>query len=235
MNLTKYAMLLGLAIIMIQAQAQQKNYLDVPYLETSAKVDTLVIPDMIYMQIDIRESDEKNKVSVEELETRMIKKLESLDIDTKTQLTLSDVSSNYQYYFLKGKNILKSKSYTLLVHDAQSVAKVILGLEEVGISNVYISKMDYDKKEDLQLALKEKAVAQTLVQAEYLTRPLNQKATKALYIRDNQSVHYFQNQMAVEEVLYNRKEVVQDEYIPPAIDVQPLRFETEIYVVYAIE
>jgi len=39
--------------------AQSKNFLDVPYLETSAKVDTLVAPDKIFLNITIREKDTK--------------------------------------------------------------------------------------------------------------------------------------------------------------------------------
>lgn len=89
---------------------QTKNFIDQPYLETTAVVDTLVNPDIIYLDILIREKDERNKVSVEELEERMAQKLEALGIDLQKQLSLQDLSSNFKKYFLKQKDIMKSKA-----------------------------------------------------------------------------------------------------------------------------
>ena len=89
---------------------QTKNFIDQPYLETTAVVDTLVNPDIIYLDILIREKDERNKVSVEELEERMAQKLEALGIDLQKQLSLQDLSSNFKNYFLKQKDIMKSKA-----------------------------------------------------------------------------------------------------------------------------
>ncbi len=44
--------------------SQTKNFIDKAYLETSAKVDTLVKPDIIYLDIIISEKDSKNKVPI---------------------------------------------------------------------------------------------------------------------------------------------------------------------------
>ena len=65
--------------------SQTKNFIDQPYLETSAKADTLVIPDRIYLDILISEKDTKDKKSIEELEILMEEKLKSIGIDTKKQ------------------------------------------------------------------------------------------------------------------------------------------------------
>ena len=46
--------------------SQTKNFIDQPYLETSAKADTLVIPDRIYLDILISEKDTKDKKSIED-------------------------------------------------------------------------------------------------------------------------------------------------------------------------
>lgn len=44
----------------------QKNFIDQPFIETSAKLDSLVVPDKIYISINLNEADSKNKKSVEE-------------------------------------------------------------------------------------------------------------------------------------------------------------------------
>ncbi|TFG76885.1 MAG: SIMPL domain-containing protein, partial [Flavobacteriales bacterium] len=103
-------------------------------METNALVDTLVVPDRIYLSILITEADTKGKTSVEELENKMAAQLKALGIDTKKQLTLADVASNFKNYFLKKTDVLKSKAYTLLVYDAQTAGKVIVGLEAINIA-----------------------------------------------------------------------------------------------------
>ncbi len=165
-------------------QAQTKNFIDKPYLETSALYTTTVVPDKIFLSILITEADTKGKTSVEELENKMAAKLKSLGIDIKKQLTLEDLASNFQKYFLRKKDVLKNKSYTLLVYDAETAGKVILGLESIDISNVQLAKTEYSKLEELKIELREKAVAKAKTQAEALLKPLDQKAGKALYISD---------------------------------------------------
>jgi hypothetical protein len=129
--------------------SQTKNFIDLPYIETSAKVDTLVTPDRIFLTILITEKDTKNRTSVEELESKMNLKLKSLGIITEKQLTLNDLTSNYKKYFLKQQEILKTKSYSLVVYDAKTASKVIAALEEEEISNVSLEKTEYSKTEPL--------------------------------------------------------------------------------------
>ena len=121
-------------------------------METSAYADSLVVPDLIYLDILIKESDSRNKISVEELEARMTAKLKSLGINTEKQLRLTDLGSNYKKYFLKQKDIMKSKAYEFKVFDSQTVGRAIVALEEIGIANVELRKTEYSKKEELLLA-----------------------------------------------------------------------------------
>ncbi len=183
----KIELLIIIALLSLKAFSQEKNFIDQPYIETIAVVDTLVVPDRIYLSILITEKDTKGKTSVEELEKRMNTKLISLGIDTKKQLTLSDVTSNFKKYFLKTKDILKNKTYTLLVYNAETAGKVIAGLESIEISNVYLNKTEYSKLEHLKIELKQKAVFKGKKQAESMLIPLNQNVGKVLYISDMNS------------------------------------------------
>ena len=70
-------------VISIQSYSQTKNFIDKPYITTTATVDTLVVPDKIYFSILITEKDTRGKISVEALENRMNDKLVALGIDTK--------------------------------------------------------------------------------------------------------------------------------------------------------
>jgi hypothetical protein len=217
--------------------SQTKNFIDLPYIETSAKVDTLVTPDRIFLTILITEKDTKNRTSVEELESKMNLKLKSLGIITEKQLTLNDLTSNYKKYFLKQQEILKTKSYSLVVYDAKTASKVIAALEEEEISNVSLEKTEYSKTEQLLLILKGKAIVKAKNTAIALTKPLNQKVGNAIYISDSNST--------VSNMLSGRVPGVQirgfasfkaeNDYDPIDIAFDKIKIETQINVNFKLE
>jgi len=219
-----------LTFVTLQSFSQTKNFIDQPYLETTAVIDTLVVPDRIYLSITITEADTKGKVSVEELENRMNKKLIALGIDTKKQLFLTDAASNFKRYFLKSKDVLKDKSYSLMVYDAVTAGKVLVGLESIEISNVQLTKTEYSKMDQLQLQLKEKVVAKAKVQAESLLKPLNQKLGKAIYIADT-NYNVYRTEMADFKV----RNMAAQESAPIDIDFEKIRVESRINITFAIE
>lgn len=57
---------------------QNKNFIDQPYLETLASVDTLVVQDKIHLLVVLNKEDSRNKGSTEEPETTMVKVLNFL-------------------------------------------------------------------------------------------------------------------------------------------------------------
>ena len=67
--------LLLVFIISANSFSQTKNFIDLPYIETSAIADTLILPNRIHLNIIISEKDSKDKYSVEELENLMEQKL----------------------------------------------------------------------------------------------------------------------------------------------------------------
>ncbi|WP_299758074.1 SIMPL domain-containing protein [uncultured Pontibacter sp.] len=173
---------------------QAKNFVDQPFIETSASVDTLVTPDEIYLNVLINEKDTKGKSSVEELESRMVKTLQELGINTEKNLALNDLGSNFKKYFLKGQDVLKTKVYSLKVDNAQTAGMVILELEKIDVSNIHLDRTEFSGIDQLRLTLKSKAIAKAKKQAEYLVSPLNQKVGTAIFISD-QSSPDFSNQL----------------------------------------
>jgi uncharacterized protein YggE len=164
--------------------AQTKNFIDLPYIETSASIDTLVVPDRIYLLIILMEKDTKGKISVEELEQKMIRKLTEIGIDLSKQLEISNLSSDYKKYALKRKDILKAKTYSLLVYDAKMAMKVLVELEKEEISNISLDKTKYSQVEDLKLKLKNQAVDKAKQNAVSMVEVLGQKVGSAIYISD---------------------------------------------------
>ena len=233
----KTLILSTLITLSLTSFGQVKNFIDQPFIETTATVDTLVTPDEIYLTISITEKDTKGKVSVEELESKMVATLKQLGINTEEDLTLNDLSSNFKKYFLKDQDILKVKVYTLKVFDAINAGKVILELENIEISNVILDRTEYSKIEQLTLELKSKAIAKAKKQAEYLVQPLNQKVGSAIFISDdpNNSVANQLQGRAQGIVIRGYSSFSKKEYKPADIEFKKINAETSVTVKFKLE
>ena len=217
----------------------QRDFLDQPYIEVSATSDTLVVPDRIYVSITLNEADSKNKKSVEEQEKQLETILKKLKINTDKDLSVLGFSSDFKKYFLKGQNILKTKKYSLLVRDAYTLANVIISLEEAGISNTEVEKVEYSKSKELLLELKSEAVKKSRITADKLVKPLNQKAGKALYISDTNyggiGDYEVQSMMDISpEPKTYKKEGASEEFLRK-LDIKKIKFSTTVYVKYQLD
>ncbi len=229
----KYFLFFCLMLISLSGFAQTKTFLDQPYLETNASADTLVVPDRIYLSILIRESDSKDRQSVEKLENEMNNALQALGIDTEKQLMLADLDSNFKNYFLRKTGVLKSKSFSLLVYDAVTAGKAIQALENKKIANVNFQKAEVSNLEELKLKLRGRAVKRAVAQAEVMLQPLGQTLSKALFISDHNTgiIYGWQNRMSAIEMA----RVQSDQYQPIDVDFQKVKVSSSVNVKFAIE
>ncbi len=213
--------------------AQTKSFLDVPYLETSAQVDTLVTPDKIYLSITIQEKDTKGRVSVEEQENKMAQHFKAMGIDIDKQLVIKDFSSDFKKYFLRDKEVLKSKQYSLEVYSGKQAGEVMVALEQLEIANAYVEKTEYSKMDELELELKSRAVKKAQQKAVALTKPLGQKVGMAIHIVDNSQPYYPRYN---QPVMMAKMEMAADASMeqPLDIDFEKIKVESMVNVKFAL-
>ena len=220
------------AISSVIGYSQSKNFIDQPYLETTAEVDSLVKPDRIYLSILVQEKEDRDRTSLEKQEREMAAVLENLGIDLKKQLKIEDLASNYKKYFLRKKSVLKSKAYELVVYDGLSASKVLVHLEAKGISNVQMTKTAYSKTEALKLILRSKAILKAKAQGVSLTKPLEQTLGKAIYISDkyNTNNYYYQRNSRM-KMAFDSANVEQ----PIDLEFSGIKIESEVMVRFSID
>jgi uncharacterized protein YggE len=211
--------------------SQTKNFIDQPYLETTAKVDSLVQPDRIYLSILIQEKEDRNKTSVETQEQLLAEVLENLDIDLKKQLKIEDLASNYKKYFLRKKSVLKSKAYELVVYDGLTASKVLIHLEAQGIANVNLTKTKYSKTEALKMTLRSEAIRKAKAQATALVNPLGQQLGKAIYISDKYYNNSYRPRNLQMKMAYDNSQKLES---PIDIEFTSLKIESEVLVRFSI-
>ena len=171
----------------LAGQAQTKNFIDQPYIEVAGSADSLLTPNEIYIRINISEKDTKDRTSVEELEQKMFDALKALGLDVEKNLTTTDMASNFKFYFLRSKEVMKSKQYILKVSDAVTASKVFIQLEDLGVSNTSIDRVNHSDLENIRDLMRTRAVGNAKARANALTKPLNQSVGLAIHIADNEA------------------------------------------------
>jgi len=187
----KAILVIAMLAIFSMAQGQEsKNFIDRPYIEVTGKAELEVTPDEIYLNIVIKEADNKNKESVEDLERKMFSAIKKLGIDASKDLVIMDFASNFKTYWLKKSNIYTSKEYQLLVHDGATAGKVFRELERIGISNINIARVDHSEIEKYRQEVKINAIKAGKNKATALTNAIGEKTGKALYIQEINNGYY---------------------------------------------
>jgi uncharacterized protein YggE len=183
MKKTLFLLLISISVASY-SQVGQKNFIDQNYIEVTGKSEMEITPDQIYIKVLLNEKDSKNKVSVEELERNMISKLNEIGIDTEKDLLIKDISSNFKYYLLLKDKILLSKEYQILVDNGKIASQVFIELENIGISNVSIDRVDNSNIEKFRNEAKIEAIIAAKEKAESLVEAIGQEIGKAIFIQE---------------------------------------------------
>lgn len=181
----RYPITIAIVFSFFCCTAQTKNFIDQPYIAVSGSADTFVTPNEIFIKITLSEKDTRDKISVEEQETKLIKGLVDLGINTEKDLSVFDFGSNYRFYLLRKKDVIKTKQYTLKVADAVTVSKVFMKLEELELSNAYIDRVNHTELENIRNAVKAKAIEHTKTSAQAMVKSVGQTIGPALFIAEN--------------------------------------------------
>lgn len=215
--------------------SQTKNFIDQPYLETSAEADTLVIPDRIYLKITISENDTKNKKSVEELENIMVQKLKNLGIEINKQLLMNNLASNYKKYVLKTSDVMKTKSYDLLVFDGLTAGKVIQELENEDISNIQLLKTQHSQEEKILADLKKRAIIKAKKNANNIANAIGQKVGNAIFISDSKiNLNLNSNAFLNTSFGYNAPKQ-KEEFEPADLNFRKIGFSASLSATFKLE
>ena len=218
------------------AQSQTKNFIDQPFIEVNGTSDTLVTPNEIFIKIVLNERDTKDKISIEELEMKMYNALKAEGINLDSNLTTSDIASNFKYYLIRGKNVMKSKQYILKVGDATTASKVFISLENIGISNTSIDRVSHSDLEYLAMQMRTKAVINAKIRARALADPLNQTIGSAIHISnlENNTVRssLYGNLEEVVVLGYSNRKPSTPEL--PKIEFEKIRIESNVSVKFIL-
>lgn len=141
-----------------------------------------VAPDKFTLAITISESDSKGRISLDEQERDMIKRLKSAGFDTDEALRLKN---NYSSY--KRRGALATRNYELIVHGAEDLSRAFTLLEELNLHSVSLSRATCTNLDAIREELRREAIREAKRNAEVLAEAIDQEIGTCTYICDYNS------------------------------------------------
>lgn len=177
---------MAVATLFIASAAQAQEPKEQNYIEVSARAEKQITPDEIYLSINLNELNSKGKISVEKQEADMIKALRGLKIDVEKDLTVQDLGSDLQKYFLRKDNILASKSYVLKVNTAAQAMAALEALNAVNISDISLLRTGISPQLEKQTKdeLLTEAAKKAKENAQILATAVGSQAGQVIYIQN---------------------------------------------------
>lgn len=161
-----------------------KNFIDQPYIEVTGQFETEIVPNEIYLRIELNENDKKGRVSIEQQENQMIAILKSLEIDLDKNFSVLDFNGYYKRKFLADDKVTKKKSYQLIINDGETLGKIYQALDRIDVSNIYITKTSHSDIEKIRRDTKLKALKAAKEKADNYAKAIEQTIGKALFIQE---------------------------------------------------
>lgn len=168
--------MLAVALFAMPAVAQIQE----PYVSVNGYAEVEILPDEVYVQITLTESDSKGKITLEQQRKQMFSALKQCKIDVEKQLSMLDMASTY----FKRRTSLASARYELKVGSAQEAQRVFEALDAVGISNVDITKVACSKEQHYRSECRKAAIRDAKQKASELAEAIGQSIGDCLDIND---------------------------------------------------
>ena len=159
----------------------------------NAKIE--VIPDEIYVQVNLREYDKKGagKVDIETIKNDFLKACKSIglnDTDVMVQSYQGYDGTLYQYKKNKKQNpdLKAGINYWVKVSSLKKMDELVTNLDDEATQNFYIAKTDYSKREEIILKMKANAVKAAKEKAIFLAAAINEKVGNAITMSEPNEV-----------------------------------------------
>ncbi len=154
----------------------------VNFVEVSGKSEVKVTPNEFVLAITIDEQATKGRYTVEEVEKSMIAALAKIGIK-QDALTMSGMSS----LAIKRKDALTTASYELKLTSMEQIAACYESFENLGITNVRISKATNSDIERYRTEARVMAVKDAKQRAEQIGEALDQRVGACFEVTDRSS------------------------------------------------
>lgn len=168
-----------LSALIVFAQKEDNN---LRYIQVLGSARMELKPDRIILEVVLDEEKTKKHRTISELQDKMVKQLVDAGIDINKSLQVKNLYSNYKSYIFSKDKIYIAKEFRIILSDGKAVEKVLEALEDIGISNIRLSKVENSKIEEYKRKLVVNAVVDAKTKAAMMASAIGQRIGKVISI-----------------------------------------------------
>jgi hypothetical protein len=210
----------------------QENIETTPYIEVTGNAKIEAIPDIIIIQIALKEYYDGNfKITVLEQEAKMKSMLKITGIDLSK---LTPLSSNEDYITItkKEKNLISDKTYILTVSNVPLLTSTFQVLNDLNIKDAKVVSASHSQMETLIANAKTKAIQDAKEKATLMLRAIGNTLGKPLIIRENYHIDENKTKISTSTPFDSNSNIIEDDYM---LEIRKMIVESVVYARFAIE
>ena len=200
-----------------------------------------IIPDEIYVQVDLKEYDKKGqgKVSIDRIKQDFLNSVKELGIPDSLLSIASYDGNNWNPWWRKKNKkdeLYASISYQIKLKNSKQVDELVDRLDDNATQNFFVQRTSSSKMEELRKKLKIEAVRAAKEKAVYLAQAIDEKIGVAVSINEpiEYYVPYMQNfRMANKAIEGAVAGVALDNSAP--VDFKKIKLKYDVTVVFALQ
>lgn len=196
-----------------------------------------ITPDIIYLNITLQEyqKDRNNKVDISTLEDQLTKAVQKAGIPAEN-LTINSVSGD-QWWRKKKKDadFYASKEFRLKLNNLNKLNSLLDGVEDAGITNVYISEATSSKIEDYRREARIKALQAAKAKANVMMDGIGEKLGGVVQVVENNNniIRPVYNNTA--NIMIRGLNSIPNSVADTNIDYRTIKVTADVSAVFAIQ
>lgn len=231
------------SVVAVAAQAQIQTTTYPKTIVVTGTAELEVIPDQIYVQVDLKEYDKKGqgKFSIEKIKNAFLNSVKSLGIpDSLISIAAYDSYHGNPWLRKKSKKeeLYASISYQIKLNNSKQVDDLVNKLDDEATQNFFIQRTAHSQLTEYRKQLKIEAIKAAREKAQYLAEAIGEKPGVAVTI--NEPVEYyipFYDQRTA-NVMMRQQEGMESAPAPSdatAIDFRKIKLKYDVTVTFALQ
>lgn len=227
---------------MVSLRAMSQETVKQKTINVSGTAEMEVVPDEIYVQVELREYDKKggSKIEIDAIKNDFLKSALGIGL-TENEISVQSYQgwdgNMWAYKKNKKKNpdLKASITYQVKLSSTRKMDELVQKLDDEATQNFFISRVSHSKIAEYKKQLKLQAVKSAKEKAIYLADAINERAGEAITINEPNEITFqpqplFQNRMmmkAASDTGGNDQS--------PNIDFKKIKLQYEVNVVFALK
>jgi uncharacterized protein len=239
----KIATLFLLSTMLVSTSAfSQENIKQQKTIHVNGSAEMEVVPDEIYVQVELREYDRKggNKVEIEKIKNEFLKDAISIGIPEKdiSVQSYQGWDGNYWWYKKnkkKNPDMKASITYQVKISSTKKMDELVEKMNDEATQNFSIARVSHSKIEDYKKQLKIQAIKNAKEKAIYLSEAIGEKIGDAITLHEPNEVRHYPQPMYANRMMAMDKMAGEEAAPAPQVDFKKIKLEFNVNATFALQ